>query len=175
MLISESYRLLNAQKHSTSPNFGTVGGHFAPQVRKLIKEMGATTILDYGCGKRKLEKALGFSIANYDPAIEGLEAPPDPADLVVCTDVLEHIEPECLDAVLDDLRRVTKDTLFATVSTRPANKTLPDGRNTHLIVEPPAWWLPKLMARFDVKVFQELGESEEFLFIAKAKKNGVVQ
>jgi hypothetical protein len=32
----------------------------------------------------------------------------------------------------------------------PAGKTLPDGRNAHLIQKPSSWWLPKLSAHFDV-------------------------
>lgn len=170
MLISEHYRQQNAQKHNESAKYGTIGHLFAEPVRKLIRENSLSTILDYGCGKRTLEKALGFSIANYDPAIPGLDAIPEPADLVVCTDVLEHVEPECLDAVLDDLRRVTKEYLFATVAMRKANKTLPDGRNTHLIVEQADWWLPQIMRRFVLKSFKEYGEQEEFVIVCKARE-----
>jgi hypothetical protein len=33
---------------------------------------------------------------------------------------------------------------------------LPDGRNAHLIQEPPEWWLPKLLERFDLYTFQRM-------------------
>jgi hypothetical protein len=133
-------------------------------VRDLAKSLPATTILDYGAGKRTLERALGFGIANYDPAIEEISAPPDPADLVVCTDVLEHIEPECLDAILDDLRRLTVRAVLLSVATRPAKKTLADGRNAHLIQEPTEWWLPKLWSRWKIQQFADMGG--EFMVIA---------
>jgi hypothetical protein len=71
-------------------------------------------------------------------------------------DVLEHIEPDCLDDVLDDLKRVTKGIGFFTVACGPAAKVLPDGRNAHLIQEPPEWWLPKLLERFDLYTFQRM-------------------
>jgi hypothetical protein len=77
--------------------------------------------------------------------------------MVACIDVLEHIEPHLLDNVLDDLRRVTRDLLFVTVDCGPAVKVLPDGRNAHLIQQPPSWWLPKLMSRFDLRMYQYTG------------------
>lgn len=111
-------------------------------------------VLDYGCGKRTLESALGFGINNYDPALEGLDASPAPADIVCCTDVLEHIEPDCLTAVLADLRRVTKRAIFLTIATRPAKKFLADGRNAHLIQKPARWWIERLWdAGFRVRQF----------------------
>ena len=168
MLITEPYRQLNAQLHNERADYG-VGGHkYAKHVQDLARQSGANTILDYGCGKRTLERALGFAIANYDPAISGCEAAPDPADIVVCTDVLEHIEPGCLDAVLDDLQRVTRGLILLTVATRPAKKTLPDGSNTHKIVENQHFWLPRLLARFDLVNFADVGG--EFLAIMKARQ-----
>jgi hypothetical protein len=150
MLITEEYRRLNAQKHETSANYGSYGHNLAKNVAEIARRIGAHTILDYGCGKRTLESALGYAICNYDPAIPGCDATPAPADLVVCCDVLEHIEPECLENVLDDLRRVTKNTIMLMIDIKPAKKHLPDGRNAHLILETSEWWIAKLMTRFKV-------------------------
>ena len=100
---------------------------------------------------------------DYDPAIPGKDAPPGPADLVVCTDVLEHVEPEHLDAVLDDLQRLAKKSLFLLIATRPASKALPDGRNAHLTIEPPKWWIPKLMERLDLIFYKSMGN--EFIAV----------
>lgn len=80
-------------------------------------------------------------------------AQPAPAQFVACIDVLEHIEPELLENVLDDLQRVTANTGVFSVHTGPARKLLPDGRNAHLIQQPASWWLPKFMARFDLEIF----------------------
>jgi len=169
MLITEEYRKLNEQKHNESPSYGTVGKNYAKQVQDIARQIGAHTILDYGCGKRTLEQALGYAINNYDPAVPGCDAIPDPADLVVCTDVLEHIEPECVDAVLDDLKRVTKRFIVLTVSTQPARKVLADGRNAHILIKPADWWLPQLMSRFILKTFTEMGEEQEFMCVMKAR------
>jgi hypothetical protein len=153
-LISESYRAMNADLHASSPKYGTSGHRWAPVVMQLAAQFKAYTVLDYGCGKSTLLKALPplaerpIRFEQYDPCIPGLDEPPEPADLVVCTDVLEHIEPDCLEAVLDDLHRVTLKAVFLEIACRPAKKTLPDGRNAHLTQEPPDWWLPKLDARW---------------------------
>jgi hypothetical protein len=146
VLISESYRELNSQLHSQRPDYGISGARWASHI-----------LQDYGCGKRSLQDALGFDIRNYDPAIGEYSAVPDPADIVACTDVLEHIEPECLDDVLADLRRVTKKMGFFTIATRPAKKFLSDGRNAHLIQQDARWWLEKLWEKFHVQQFNDLG------------------
>lgn len=166
MLITEDYRKLNAQLHKDRKDYG-IGGHkYAKHVQDLIRQTGANTILDYGCGKRTLERALGFSIVNYDPAILGCEDVPEPADLVVCTDVLEHIEPDCLEAVLDDLKRVTRTLIILSVAMRPAKKVLADGSNTHKIIENQHFWLPKLLSRFDLLNF--MCAEDEFVAVMRS-------
>lgn len=50
-----------------------------------------------------------------------------------------------------------RNTGFFTISTVPAIKKLPDGRNAHLIVEDYRWWLPKIWERFNITVYQNLG------------------
>lgn len=114
----------------------------------MVKEAGFRTVLDYGCGKGTLAKTLPFPIWEYDPAIKNKDWPPRPSELVVCADVLEHIEPECLDAVLDDLASLTLDVAYFVIHTKPAGKDLPDGRNAHLIQEGKDWWERKLFGRF---------------------------
>jgi 2-polyprenyl-3-methyl-5-hydroxy-6-metoxy-1,4-benzoquinol methylase len=149
MLITDSYRELNKDLHAQGM-YGRKGDKWTAKVASLIEQFKPRCILDYGCGQGALGRALGVQVAEYDPAIPGKDKEPEPADLVICTDVLEHIEPECLDAVLDHLRGLTKSVLFAVVSTRPAKKFLSDGRNAHLIVEPWTFWQEKLSSRFDI-------------------------
>ena len=153
-LITEDYREQNRQLHATRPDYGNIGQRFASLVINLGEKHKTTDILDYGCGKRSLERALGFTIRNYDPAINGLDTAPEPADIVVCTDVLEHIELDCLDSVLADLARVTKKVCLANIATRPAKKNLPDGRNAHLIVRPARWWMRTVLEFFEIELWQ---------------------
>lgn len=158
MLISEEYRELNRRLHSENPDFGTDTFGWSRWAFELAKENAYETVLDYGCGKGRLSAYFldnGRPVSEYDPAIAGKDSEPAPADLVVCTDVLEHIEPVHLNAVFRDLRRVTKKRLFATIFCGPASKKLPDGRNAHLIQKPGAWWRSKLLDHFQILFWEE--------------------
>lgn len=154
MLISEDYREQNRLLHESSDGYGRSGVKWAEMIRLAIEaDGGYASILDYGCGKGTLGAALaetGITIAEYDPAIPGKDTPPEPAELVIAGDVLEHIEPDCLDTVLAELKRLAKRKLIVIIDTYPAKKTLADGRNAHLIVEDATWWGAKLAQTFDV-------------------------
>lgn len=119
-------------------------------------------LLDYGAGKGRLAAALQaqvrrpLKIHHYDPAIPQWSAVAAPCGFVACIDVLEHIEPDLLDNVLDDLQRVTLGAGVFTIHTGAAMKVLPDGRNAHLIQQPPAWWLPKLLQRFELITYNRM-------------------
>lgn len=129
-------------------------------------------MLDYGAGKCRLANELKvdhkFTYQAYDPGIEKLAGDPVPAEMVACIDVLEHIEPDCLEAVLNHLESLTEAVLLCTIHTGPAVKHLPDGRNAHLIQQPMDWWLPKIMERWDIQVAQVIAD-HTFMVIAYAK------
>jgi hypothetical protein len=162
--ITPEYIEQNRQLHARG-EYGVSGAKWATAVQQLVTLLGTRDILDYGCGQRTLEKSLGFPIRNYDPCIAGLDAPPEPADIVVCTDVLEHIEPDCLGDVLDDLRRLTLQAALLVIANRPARKFLPDGRNAHLIQQGRDWWLRKLALRFSIHQIE--GSDTELIFIVR--------
>lgn len=140
-LISASYADLNARLHRENLAYGVGGGRHAPTVLKLTEVYKTTSVLDYGCGKGYLARALPFPIWEYDPAVPGKDGAPRPSDIVVCLDVLEHIEPEKLPFVLDDLARVTLKFGYFVIHTGPSSKTLADGRNAHLIQKKAQWWV----------------------------------
>lgn len=152
MLISDEYRRLNTELHTRHGGYGSKGRSWAPRVIYYVRKWGnIQTILDYGCGKGSLKTALAdvlpVEIREYDPAVPGKDAPPANADLVICTDVLEHVEPECIDDVLADLVRLANKTVLVAVACRAGKRVLEDGRPDHLTVEPPKWWA-KRMAKF---------------------------
>lgn len=150
ILITEDYLRLNADLHESNAAYGTSGSKHATDVLWVYANIGAESILDYGAGKGLLRKSLPASldVREYDPAIPRIAMRPGKADLVTCTDVLEHIEPECLTEVLEDINSLAAKGVFLSVSCRPAKKFLADGRNAHLIVERPMWWLGKLIGCF---------------------------
>jgi hypothetical protein len=153
MLITDEYRKEQAQLHE-NPAYGVASVSFAPIVSHLINTLKIDEMLDYGAGKGRLAKSITperkVLIALYDPAMPDYDEEPEPAEFVTCLDVLEHIEPECLDSVLDDLQRVTLRYGFFSIHTGPAVKVLSHGRNAHLTQEDYTWWMPKLWSRFHV-------------------------
>lgn len=153
MLISSDYLKINKQLHSDKALYGTTGCQYADVVERVAQGLGTRDILDYGCGKRTLEWRLGYRIRNYDPAIAGLDAEPQQADIVVCTDVLEHVEPQCLEEVIHKLCGLAKLVAIIVVHTEAAHKHLPDGRNAHLTIQDAAWWRDLLSRYF---VLQEI-------------------
>lgn len=156
MLISEDYKKEQEELHR-NPNYGVASVSYAPLVTTLINQLNVFELLDYGAGKGRLAETIRpdhkVEIELYDPARPEWSDTPNPRQFVACIDVLEHIEPDLLDNVLDDLKRVTKQYGFFTIHTGPAVKVLSDGRNAHLIQEDFRWWLPKIWERFDIHSF----------------------
>ena len=155
-LISKSYRAQQRELHARPQGYGGKGKKWAETVLALAQRFDAGSVLDYGCGTGTLAERLRempghhLRVAEYDPAIAGKDGPPAFADLVVCTDVLEHIEPERLSLVLRHLHALARKAVFFVVALDEANKTLLDGRNAHLILEPPGWWATQVAeAGFD--------------------------
>ena len=154
-LISEDYRVLNRRLHEENLAYGVGAGKHADTVKKLVEKTKAQSVLDYGCGKGYLAKALPFPIWEYDPAIPGKEEAPRPAEVVCCLDVLEHVEPDKIDIVLNDLRRCVLKVGYFVIHTGPSGKFLADGRNAHLIQEKREWWEERLGKHFKIaQIFQ---------------------
>lgn len=164
MLISPEYKEQQQDLHSKG-QYGVSGHKYARPISELCHALGTRDVLDYGCGQRFLERALGWPIHNYDPCIPGLDAEPKPADVVACCDCLEHIEPEYLDNVLDDLMRVVGRMGFFVIDTMPAAKVLADGRNAHLIQKGGDWWIPKILERF--RIMQYADKRTKLVFIVE--------
>lgn len=158
-LISDDYRRLQSELHRNA-DYGRASVDYAPLVAEVMQAVNTRELLDYGAGKGRLGQTLremyeeDFVIHHYEPAVAEWSAPPEPCRFVACIDVLEHIEPELLDNVLDDLKRVAAGVAIVTVDTQPAQKILSDGRNAHLIQKPTSWWLPKLLERFELVRFE---------------------
>lgn len=183
--ISPEYLAVQRDLHESSTEYGTTGAMRARAVLKVMNDIGAHTVLDYGCGKgllkqaiQELDPASAAVVREYDPAIPGKDAEPERADLVVCTDVLEHIEPEKLPNVLEHIRCLG-DWMAFVISTRAALKTLPDGRNAHILLRTPEWWREELSKCFDIQNFdiQDNGISviaKPFIVIGEIKGVGVM-
>ena len=151
-LISPDYRAEQIRLHAGPRAYGERGSKWSDAVDALASAYNCASILDYGCGQgslaaRLLENGCLLCIHQYDPARVGIEASPEPADLVVCTDVLEHVEPDKIEAVFDHLCGLARKVLFLSIALTDTEHRLSDGRSTHLILKPIDWWGKRLTAR----------------------------
>lgn len=169
MLITPEY-LAQQQRLHDNPHYGRGGHRWSDYVIQMYDGRG--TVLDYGCGKGTLKLALKGMVPmlEYDPAVPGKDACTG-CRWLVCTDVLEHIEPECLDDVLAHIGQKFDYKALLVACTRPAKKVLPDGRNAHLIIEDKEWWLDKLSEFFDVtEIYENPSQDGEVAFIVQHRK-----
>ena len=162
MLVSDEYRKQLQEMHQPMEDGRTWGATAAKRVYDIARWIKAdgphATLLDYGSADGKFQKQLrrrlpefdDMEIVEYDPGIPGKEFNNIPCPFVICVDVLEHIEPALLENVLDDLQRCTEGYGLFYIAMFPAKKTLPDGRNAHLIIESSDWWLAKIQARWEL-------------------------
>ena len=168
-LSSAGYRVQLAKLHSAR-KWGADGAKHADAARELIKRFAPATILDYGCGEARLAEALKpIRVSNYDPGIEAFAKMPKPCDLVICTDVLEHIEPEKLDAVLDHIYRLAGRAAYFVIDMKPANAILADGRNAHLSLHSAGWWFNKLQAIGWIMLPRDVAYSGRWLTVTATK------
>lgn len=163
--ISEYHRELNSRLHDDNVLYGAGGYRHAEVVKNLVKATKAESVLDYGCGKGTLAESLPFPIWEYDPALPGKSELPRPADLVVCTDVLEHVEPEFLQNVLAHLASLVRKVGYFVIHVGPAQKTYADGRNTHLIQQNKVWWSEMIGRYFTIGQIFEIGGKELHIIV----------
>ena len=143
MLITEAYRKELQKIHQDDEDWGTGPRGNIIKICKFIDTNNVKIILDYGCGKGELLGWFlpGIKVTNYDPAIPRWSADPAPQDYLLCADVLEHIEPRCIEDVIKHiLSKFNKKALLG-ISLVESRKFLSDGRNSHLLIKPIEWWI----------------------------------
>jgi len=147
-LITEPYRDQYRQLYATE-QYGGRGFRWTREADRLLTKTGCRTVIDYGCGQGSLGASLerlGYTVRYYDPAFPALSAPTQGVcDGIVCTDVLEHVEPQCLASVLGHIRSLMGKAGLFVISTRPAKRRLPNGTDPHLLVKRSDWWIERLL------------------------------
>ena len=157
MSITPEYQKQLKEMHEgriQAKKWGTTGGrNFGDYVVRFLEQRRPyiSTVLDFGAGQQSLqkyvmEKAIDIKInwTNYDPGVPGLDNLPEESfDLVVSSDVLEHVEPEEIDKTIVQLDQLTNKYQFHHIACDPCGLILPDGRNAHLITEKLEWWIER--------------------------------
>lgn len=141
-------RYLNELKKLHKGSFGSGGKKIDPMFQEILENNKINSLLDFGCGKGETSKTIqtlypDIEIFPYDPVTSPIKLP-EKVDCIHSSDVLEHIEPEHLDETLEDLFRRSTDWQYHLIACSPAKKTLSDGRNAHLIIQEPDWWINKI-------------------------------
>lgn len=179
------YARLQKELHAGG-HYGTTGKQYIPTIfhaiSQLAKRLGVVRVLDYGSSSGDTMKAVrehlvvppGVSDRCYDPFVDEFSKEPEPADLVICTDVMEHVEPECTFAVLDHLASLTKRIIFFSISLQKANKTLSDGRNAHINIRSAEFWLREINSRF-IMSEAKIGNDSEVVLAVGQSINDVVE
>lgn len=140
-----------------TPQSTFVGGSllkWATDINHLIKKKQISSLIDFGCGKayyyenqikitnKQIKKKLVYDnllsywgindCTLYDPGVKKYSKyPVKKKDLVICTDVLEHIPPEDTYNFIKDIFSLTNKLVFFVVHTKPSNKKLSNGKNVH--------------------------------------------
>ena len=186
MPISDEQLALNQALHNSNPGYGNryqASGIAAYLSLALFRMHGVgicSSVLDYGTGKGLLvdrlraELPATIRIDGFDPAVEKWSHKPKSAsDILVCLDVLEHVEMHSIDAVLEDIRLLTRYFCFVAVDLRPAVKTLPDGRNAHILLKPAEWWVSRFNQHFpcivSFKLQHQCGADQKVIIAATHK------
>ena len=146
----------------------------------LIKQHKVKSLLDYGSGKGYLY-SKNFKIVNpnlkeplqklwkidklkcYDPGYtEHAEYPTDIYDMVISTDVIEHIPEEDLTWFLNDIFSLSKKFVYLNIACYPALKHFKDGTNVHVSIFEPQEWIDFIM-----KLWKEKYKHLEIYLVAQ--------
>ncbi len=139
------YRKIHQEKR-----YGYTSQNLFLLLMPFVQEISPKSLLDYGCGQSNLvfmlrdaldpDNTESVTAYKYEPAIKELSSlPVEKADLVLNTDVLEHIPNEDLEPVIKKILSISGNALFV-ISNKEAKEILPDGTNAHCSVHPPEWW-----------------------------------
>lgn len=175
-MISENYKKVLQTIHESTP-FGK-RAKFPKHLEQFIQDINPKSMIDFGCGKGRLVDRIKevyptISVRGYDPGNKNFNSPIEhPVDLLMSTDVLEHIEPVYLEETLKFLSTKSRY-VYHLIACCPAKLILPDGRNAHLIIEDQQWWRQKFLD-LDYKIISE--DWLEFTkFSKELKKNLVIK
>lgn len=122
----------------------------AKQIAGLADVFTVKTVLDYGSGAgdqwrspHKLADLIGVrktDVTLYDPSFQHHIVPDRKFDMVLCSDVLEHVPGDVVDEFIDSLFAHASKVVWASVCCRPAKKSFPDGTNLHVSLHALQWW-----------------------------------
>jgi hypothetical protein len=152
MIISDNYKATLEELQNNNRFKGSLVKY--DPVKEFIDKYKPQTIVDYGCAKGVLVNQLrtdypSIVVDGYDPGVPEFNTiKQDSYECLISNDVIEHFEPEFLDSTLQKMETLFTKSAWLIIACYPAKKRLPDGRNAHLIIESPKWWIKKIKNTF---------------------------
>jgi len=150
------------------------GEHHADAAFQYLEMKAGDDVLDFGVGTGRGAAKLmarGVHVTGIDLAENSLDAdcrhvpainaclwnlPDITAKHGFCTDVMEHIPPEKVDAVLNGIAARVEDCYF-NISTQPDAMGALIGQMLHLTVQPGKWWHEQLAKHWRYVWLQDQG------------------
>ena len=135
---SKSLQDFEGQKSATREG----GGGLLPIIKLLIDFLKPKSILDYGCGKGNLVKALeenypNIKVYGYDPAVKDFDKlPTSTVDFLICSDVLEGIPENKLPETISQIAGLSKKVFFHLNHVKDTN-VLDNGEKSHRTIYSP--------------------------------------
>lgn len=165
----KQYELL----YKIKKNYGKTSIKLYDMLEKIINDLNILSVLDYGCGKSKLldliKKNKKIKIYRYDPAIKKYsKLTKNKTDLVICTDVLQHVPLYDLDRVLKEIKSKGIYILFYIKCTNHKTK-LPNKTYANCTVYDKKWWLEKLSNYYDDIKEIKISDLTSVCFIMKGE------
>jgi len=138
------------QLHAAGGDYGSTSIKRAPYILPHVRALRPSSVIDYGCGTSRLWTMIAAccpDVRRYDPAIPELAGRPEPADLLISVDVLEHIHEPDLDGIIADMAALSKRAVII-IDHHIAKTILPNGQNAHATIKPAAWWQERLQRHY---------------------------
>jgi cyclopropane fatty-acyl-phospholipid synthase-like methyltransferase len=124
-------------------------------VQDFLKNESPKSLIDFGCAHGAMIDRIKNDFPNiltvdgYDPGVKKYESFPNRQyDCLISNDVIEHIEPEYLDSTLIAMNKLFTKSAWLIIACYPAKKILLDGRNAHISLHTPDWWIKKIKETF---------------------------
>lgn len=150
----EQYKLLN-DKNKLYYESNLMIFNLVNEISLFIDYLKPKNILDYGCGNGILLKLLKYkypkiNIDGYDPAIKEFSViSNNHYDMIINTDVLEHIPKNDIADVLNHIKSLSNNIFFC-LHHGKAYTILPNGENAHITIEPKEWYHNLIKKYFDI-------------------------
>ncbi|MEP2618460.1 MAG: hypothetical protein ABJH25_10560 [Marinomonas sp.] len=137
------YQAIHSNRVWGDSSYGKHGEYILSILSSIEKRDSA---IDFGCGQSPLASKIleaddGIKLFDrYDPSIENISSiPQENYDILINTDVLEHIPEDELKTVLKTMSSVS-DKAIIIIHLAKAKLILPNGENAHCTIKKPKEW-----------------------------------